>query len=63
MSVNIKKIRKEQGLTQVALAEKIGVKQNTISAWENGESYPRVEVLIKLSEIFGCTLDELVRKS
>ena len=43
------------------LAELVGVDRSTVAKWETGIAYPRVEILIKLSEIFGCTLDELVK--
>ena len=53
--------RNEKKLSQLDIANKVGVTQQSISNWETGLRIPSVEILIKLSEIFGCTLDELVK--
>ena len=59
--MEIKRFRESQKMTQDDLALKIGVSRSTVAMWEKGENSPRVEVLIKLSDLFGCTIDELVR--
>ena len=53
--------RKKSGLSQSQLAKKLNVSQQSISQWENGTREPSIEMLKKLAEIFGCTIDELVR--
>ena len=53
-------LRQKAGLTQTELGNKIGVNQATVSMWETGASKPRADTLIKLSELFGCTIDELL---
>lgn len=53
--------RKKAKLTQSQLADKLFVNQNTVSQWETGRSEPSVDILIKLADLFGCTIDELVR--
>ena len=45
-------LRKEQGLTQEALGEKIGVTNKTVSRWENGNYLPPVEMLQELSKLY-----------
>ena len=60
LSVNLAEIRKNNNLTQKALAEKIGVSPQMVSKWERGEKAPDAEQLIALSEIYGISLDELV---
>ena len=45
----IAKIRKEQGLTQEAFAEKFHVTRQTVSNWENEKSYPDLQVLVDMS--------------
>ena len=55
--------RKKNKLTQRELADKLFVNQNTVSQWETGRSEPPIDILIKLSDLFGCTIDELVRGS
>ena len=61
MSIKLK--RKNSNLSQVELAEKIGVKQNTISQWENGLRKPDLCSLKKLSEALNCTIDELIEEN
>lgn len=57
---NICSLRKEKGLSQEKLAEKINVTRQTISNWELGETSPNPEQLILLSEALGKSIDELV---
>ena len=57
---NIARYRKQIGLTQEELAEKMNVSGQAVSKWENDLSYPDVETLKRLAALFGCTLDELV---
>lgn len=49
------------GITQDQLAEKLGVDRSTVAKWELGKSYPRTSLLPKISEILGCTVDELFK--
>lgn len=60
-STNLQYHRINSGMTQEQLAEKMGVSRQTVSKWESAASYPEMEKLIALCELFGCTLDELVR--
>ena len=62
LSERIYKFRRESGLSQEQLAEKIGVSRQSISKWESGTSTPELEKLLALSECFNITLDELVRE-
>jgi len=57
----LRKIRKEKNMTQEQIAGMIHVSRQTISNWENGKSYPDIESLILLSDIYKVSLDELVR--
>lgn len=59
--VSIKGLREKNGLTQVALAEAIGVTQACVAMWENGKALPNSDKLPKLAEVLGCTIDELYR--
>lgn len=56
----LKELRKESGLTQMELAHKLNVKQNTISNWENGKSKPDIIMTTKLAEVLGVTTDEVI---
>ncbi|NLA95446.1 MAG: helix-turn-helix transcriptional regulator [Clostridiaceae bacterium] len=56
---NIAKWRKEQGITQDQLAEKLSVSAQAVSKWENGVSLPDITLLPQLATIFEVTLDQL----
>ncbi|MBQ6152747.1 MAG: helix-turn-helix transcriptional regulator [Ruminococcus sp.] len=53
--------RKNMGLTQEELAEKIGVSRQAVSKWERSEASPDTDNLIELSKVYGVTLDELLK--
>lgn len=56
------KARKAAGLTQIQAAQLLGVTDATISQWENGETKPKTSRLAKVAEVYGCTIDELLRE-
>jgi transcriptional regulator with XRE-family HTH domain len=53
-------LRKQSGLSQEALAEKLDVSRQAVSKWECGESLPDTDNLITISKLYGVSLDELV---
>lgn len=53
-------LRKEQGLTQEQLGEKIGVTNKTISRWETGVYLPPADILLQLSEIYSVSINEIL---
>ena len=53
-------LRKEQGLTQEQLGEKLGVSNKTVSRWENGNYLPPVEVLQLLADLYGLSINEVL---
>lgn len=59
--MNISEAREKRSLTQTDVAKYLGVTQGAVSQWENGMAMPRVELLPKLAELLGCTVDELLR--
>lgn len=61
ISRQIKKYRQEFKLSQEDLAEKIFVTRQTISNWENDKNYPDINSLVLLSNLFGTSLDTLVK--
>ena len=56
----IYRLRTKAGMSQDALAGALEVSRQSVSKWENNAAVPELDKLIKLSEIFGVTLDELV---
>ncbi len=57
---NIRTLRKARGLKQDELADLLEVKGATVSAYEKGVAAPKLDGLLKLSELFGVGLDDLV---
>lgn len=57
----IKELRKSQNINQDELAEKLFVSRQTISNWENDKSYPDIQSVLLLSEIFGVSVDQLLK--
>ena len=56
----IYRLRTKAGMSQDALAGALDVSRQSVSKWENNAAVPDLDKLIKLSEVFGVTLDELV---
>lgn len=59
---NLQKLRKEQGISQEQLAEKLGVTRQSVSKWESGSSYPEMDKIVALCNLFHCDLDVLINK-
>ena len=58
---NIGKLRREAGLTQLELAEKLNYSDKAVSKWERGESIPDVGTLKGIADLFSVTVDYLLR--
>lgn len=56
----ISQLRKEKGLTQLQLAEKLNVTDKAVSRWETGKNYPDIEIFEDLSKIFDVSISELL---
>jgi len=61
LSEKLYSLRRKQGLSQEALAEKLDCSRQVISKWENGTTTPDAEMLQKYSELFGVSIDYLVK--
>lgn len=59
----IARLRKDRGMTQEELAEKLGVSSQAVSKWENGNAMPEVAVLVLLSQILNCSTDSILNPS
>lgn len=57
---NLIALRKINDISQVDFAKKIKVSRQTVSKWENGESYPELDKLVSIAELFNVSLDDLV---
>lgn len=58
---NLKIYRRESGLTQEQVAEKLNVSRQAVAKWENGDTLPDIESCIALADLYGTTVDILVR--
>ena len=56
---NLRLLRHKRKMTQQSLADKLGVTRSAVTKWENGEAYPRAELLTKLAGILHCKIDAL----
>lgn len=61
LGATITSLRKERGMTQLELAEKMGVTDKAVSKWERDLSCPDILSVSKLAELFGVSVDELMR--
>ncbi len=57
----IQNLRKQRGISQEDLADKIGVSRQTVSKWESAQSSPDMEKIILLSDFFEVTTDYLLK--
>ena len=61
-SENLKKIRKDNNLSQEQLADELGVSRQAISKWESAVAYPEMDKIITLCEKFNLNIDDLLHK-
>lgn len=55
--------RTKAGLTQTEVARRLGIDQSTVAYWETGKNTPRASMLVKLADLYCCTIDELMGRS
>lgn len=60
---NLKRIRKENNLSQEQLAEKLGVSRQAVSKWESGQSYPEMDKVLTICKLFNYNIDELMNEN
>ncbi|WP_253904833.1 helix-turn-helix transcriptional regulator [Adlercreutzia sp. ZJ473] len=58
---NLRHLRAAHGMTQEQLAVLLGVSRQSVTKWESERAYPEMDKLLSLCQIFGCSLDDLVR--
>ena len=63
LSDNLKKIRKENNLSQEQLAEKLGVSRQAVSKWESGISYPEMDKVMQICQLFNININELIHEN
>lgn len=63
LAENIYRLRSEQNMSQLDLADALEVSRQSVSKWETGTAVPELDKLVKMSDLFGVSLDELVGRS
>lgn len=59
---NLQFLRKRDNITQEQLAEKLDVSRQSVSKWESDTAFPEMDKLMQLSEMFNCSLDDIIKK-
>ncbi len=59
---NLIVLRNSLDMTQKDLADKIGVRSNTVSQYELGKREPSIPILKKIAEVLNCTVDDLIKE-
>ncbi len=57
----LQKLREQKNMSREELAQEMNVSRQAVYKWENNKGYPDIENLIKLSELYEITLDELIK--
>lgn len=63
LSDNLKRIRKDNNLSQEQLAEKLGVSRQAVSKWESGQSYPEMDKVLQICSLFNLNINELINEN
>ena len=63
LSENLQYLRAREGITQEQLAERLDVSRQSVSKWESGTSFPEMDTLLKLCDMFKTDMDTLLRGS
>lgn len=54
--------RKKAGLTQMQVAQALGITDSAVNQWEKGKTFPKTEQLPRLAKLFNCTVDDLLKE-
>ena len=63
MKNNLKKLRKQAGLTQISLQMKTGIEQALLSKFENGDRSPPTETLMQLADFYNVSMDYIMGRT
>lgn len=59
---NLQFLRQKKGLTQEQVAEQLRVSRQSVSKWESGNSYPEMDKIMQLCDLFQCSMDALIKQ-
>ncbi len=63
MNMNFINARKRTGMSQTEVARRLGIDQSAVAYWETGKSIPRALMLVKVADLYDCTIDELMGRT
>ena len=63
LAENLKRIRKENNLSQEQLAEKLGVSRQSVSKWESNQAYPEMDKVLQICQMFSLNIDDLLNQN
>ena len=63
MQINLRKLRKEKGVSQIAVQMQTGIEQALISKYENGERVPPTETLMQLADFYCVSMDYIMGRT
>lgn len=52
--------RENAGMSQRKAAQELGVNQSTVCFWETGRNFPRASMLVKMADLYSCSMDQLL---
>ena len=62
MRINLRNLRQKGKLTQKNLADILHISQTSISKYERGEAFPDLEIVVKMADFFGVSLDDFIKR-
>lgn len=62
MTIILKSLRKQKKLTQRNIAEIFHISQTSVSKYERGEAVPDLELIVKMADFFGVSLDDFIKR-
>lgn len=60
VKLRVRELREQLGITQEELARRLGVEPPAVSKWDRNLAYPRMDKLVAMADIFGCTVDDII---
>lgn len=60
VKLRVRELREQHGITQEELAQRLGVEPPAVSKWDRNLAFPRMDKLVAMADIFGCTVDYII---
>lgn len=60
IKLRIRELREQHGISQEELAQRLGVEPPAVSKWDRNLTFPRMDKLVAMADIFGCTVDYIL---